>query len=56
MEIYQEIKVTIHNPPIRNSGGRTARSNEQKAKSFAEYLENTLQSNEGDNLEEWDDM
>ena len=35
---------------------RNAENIEQKAKRFAENLENTFQSNEGDDVEEWDDI
>lgn len=41
--------------PIRNTDGRWARNNEQKANRFAEHLENTFQPNEGDDTQDWED-
>ena len=40
------------NAPLRNTNKKW----EQKAKRFAEHLENTFQPNQGDDPEEWNDI
>lgn len=43
----------LQNPPIRNADRTWARNNVQKACRFAEHLQTTFQSNDGEDLEDW---
>lgn len=46
------IRPNLENDSIKNANESWTRNNEQKAKRFAEHLENTFQPNEGDDTTE----